>query len=69
MMSKIFLNRSMLFYQFGDLMWLQKTPTSDWTDYIVSHFERAGRHISDQMVTKICEAVDRRMCSIWLPSS
>ena len=30
MMSKMFLNRSMLFYQFGDLMWLQKTPTSDW---------------------------------------
>lgn len=58
MMSKIFLNRSMPFYQFGDLMWLQKIPTSDWTDYIVSHFERAGRHITDQMVTKICEAVD-----------
>ena len=58
MMSKIFLNRSMPFYQFGDLMWLQKIPTSDWTGYIVSHFERAGRHISEQMVTKICEAVD-----------
>ena len=58
MMSKIFLNCSMPFYQFGDLMWLQKIPTSDWTGYIVSHFERAGRHISEQMVTKICEAVD-----------
>ena len=58
MMSKIFLNRSMPFYQFGDLMWLQKIPISDWTGYIVSHFERAGRHISEQMVTKICEAVD-----------
>ena len=58
MMSKIFLNRSMPFYQFGDLMWLQKIPTSDWTDYIKTHFERAGRHISEQMVAKICEAVD-----------
>lgn len=58
MMSGIFLNRSMPFYQFGDLMWLQKIPTSDWKDYIVSHFERAGRHISEQMVTRICEAVD-----------
>ena len=58
MMSQIFLNRSMPFYQFGDLMWLQKIPTSDWTDYVKSHFEHACRHISDQMVTKICEAVD-----------
>ena len=58
MMSKIFLNRSMPFYQFGDLMWLQKIPTSDWTDYIISHFENAGRHISERMVQKICELVD-----------
>ncbi|MBQ6379103.1 MAG: ATP-binding protein [Prevotella sp.] len=58
MMGKIFLNRSMPFYQFGDLMWLQKIPTSDWTGYIISHFESAGRHISEQMVTKICETVD-----------
>ena len=58
MMSKIFLNRSMPFYQFGDLMWLQKIPMSDWIDYIVSHFESADRHISEQMVAKICELVD-----------
>ena len=58
MMSKIFLDRSMPFYQFGDLMWLQKIPTSDWTGYVISHFERAGRHISEQMVARICETVD-----------
>ena len=58
MMSNIFLNRSMPFYQFGDLMWLQKIPTSDWKDYIVSHFEAAGRHISEQMAVRICETVD-----------
>lgn len=58
MMSKIFLNRSMPFYQFGDLLWLQKIPISDWTGYIVSHFESAGRHISEELVTKICESVD-----------
>lgn len=48
----------MPFYQFGDLLWLQKIPTSDWTDYIISHFEAAGRHISEQMVERICETVD-----------
>ena len=58
MMSKIFLNRNMPFYQFGDLLWLQKLPVSDWMDYIISHFEATGRHISEQMVMQICEAVD-----------
>ena len=58
MMSGIFLNRSMPFYQFGDLLWLQKIPTSDWLHYIISHFEAAGRHVSEQIVDRICEAVD-----------
>ena len=58
MMSNIFLNRSMPFYQFGDLLWLQKIPTNDWMDYIISHFETAGKHISEQMVERICETVD-----------
>ena len=58
MMSDIFLSRSMPFYQFGDLLWLQKIPTNDWIDYIISHFEAAGKHISEQMVARICETVD-----------
>jgi hypothetical protein len=57
-MSKIFLNRSMPFYQFGDLLWLEKIPTSDWMDYIISHFEAVGKHISEHIVERICEAVD-----------
>ncbi len=58
MMSKIFLNRSMPFYQFGDLLWLQKIPTSDWMDYIISHFEAEGKHVSEELVERICETVD-----------
>ena len=58
MMSDIFLNRSMPFYQFGDLLWLEKIPTSDWMEYIKSHFETAGKHVSEQMVVHICETVD-----------
>ena len=58
MMSTIFLNRSMPFYQFGDLIWLQKIPASDWTDYIISHFKQAGGTITEQMVSRICETVD-----------
>lgn len=58
MMSKIFMNRSMPFYQFGDLIWLEKIPTADWTDYIVSHFSDAGRHISAALANSICKIVD-----------
>ena len=57
-MSDIFLNRSMPFFQFGDLLWLEKIPTSDWMEYIKSHFETAGKHVSEQMVVHICETVD-----------
>ena len=48
----------MPFYQFGDLLWLQKIPTIDWHDYIISHFEAAGKHISEEMVVLVCETVD-----------
>ena len=58
MMSDIFLNPSMPFYQFGDLIWLQKIPTNDWTSYIVSHFQETGRQISEEMAIRICESVD-----------
>ncbi len=58
MMSTMFLNRSIPFYQFGDLIWLEKIPTTDWIDYIVSHFEEAGRHITPEMAAKICDAVE-----------
>lgn len=58
MMSKNFMNRSMPFYQFGDLIWLEKIPTADWTDYIVSHFSDAGRHISAALANSICKVVD-----------
>lgn len=57
-MSKIFMNRSMPFYQFGDLIWLEKIPTADWTDYIVSHFSDAGRHISAALANSICKVID-----------
>lgn len=58
MMSAIFLNRSMPFYQFGDLIWLQKIPVSDWLPYIISHFKHGNRCISNDLATRICEEVE-----------
>ena len=48
----------MPFYQFGDLLQLQKIPTRDWMDYIINHFEAAGKHVPEQIVERICEVVD-----------
>ena len=72
MMSSIFLNRSMPFYQFGDIMWLQKIPTQDWIPYITTHFEAAGRQITTEQAEWICQTVDnypsyvQHLCAILL---
>ena len=58
LMGSIFLNRSMPFFQFGDLINLQKIPQNTWVKYIVKHFEEGNRTISDTLANKICEFVD-----------
>ena len=51
MMSKMFLNRSMPFYQFGDLMWLQKIPTSIFCILLNSLMMMAQPNLSVLSVT------------------
>lgn len=58
LMGSIFLNRSMPFYQFGDLIVLDKISTADWTDYIVTHFADGNRSISPTLAAEICTLVD-----------
>ena len=58
LMSSIFQRRNMPFYQFGDMLFLKKLPTEQWVEYIVSHFEQDGCHISEALASKICETVD-----------
>lgn len=72
MMSNIFLNRSMPFFQFGDLIWLQKIPTAEWLPYIISHFRDAYRDISEQQAQWVCQIVNgypsyiQHLCAILL---
>ncbi|KGI59527.1 hypothetical protein HMPREF3034_01527 [Prevotella sp. DNF00663] len=58
LMSNIFLNRSMPFYQFGDLIALEKIPTEEWVEYIVSHFADGNRTILREQAEEICRFVD-----------
>ena len=58
LMTKLFQNRKMPFYQFGEMMYLDKIPTSDWVTFICSRFESQGKHISEELALKICETVE-----------
>lgn len=58
LMMKLFQNRRMPFYQFGETMFLDKIPTADWIAYICSRFEKQGKHISEELAQKICETVE-----------
>lgn len=57
LMGSIFLNRSMPFYQFGDLITLKEIATTDWIEYIISHFADGKRTINEKLATEICSLV------------
>lgn len=58
LMTKLFQNRKMPFYQFGEMMYLDKIPTADWVPFICSRFESQGKKISEDFATRICETVE-----------
>lgn len=58
MMTKLFLNRKMPFYQFGEMMFLDKIPTADWVPFICSRFESQNKQISGELAQRICETVE-----------
>lgn len=58
LMTKLFQNRRMPFFQFGEMMYLDKIPTADWIPFICSRFESQGKQISEELAKKICETVE-----------
>ena len=58
LMTKLFQNRRMPFYQFGEMMFLDKIPTADWVPFICSRFGRQGKQISEELAKRICETVE-----------
>lgn len=58
LMTKLFQNRKMPFFQFGEMMFLDTIPTEDWIAYILSRFQRQGKQISEDLARKICEKVE-----------
>ena len=58
LMTNLFQNSKMPFYQFGEMMYLDKIPTADWVPFICSRFESQGKRISEELAQRICEIVD-----------
>ena len=58
MMENIFQNKRMPFYQFGDIVFLDRISTEDWVEYIVSRFKEGGKNISHEYAGKICSVVE-----------
>ena len=58
LMTNLFQNRKMPFYQFGEMMFLDKIATEDWVPFIQSRFASQGKEISEPLAKRICKTVE-----------
>lgn len=58
MLENIFQNKRMPFYQFGQVLFLNKIATEDWVEYIISRFRKGGKDVSEELARKICATVN-----------
>ena len=58
LLTNLFQNKRMPFYQFGDIRFLQPIALEDWIPFIRGKFEESGLSISDEQITRICETVE-----------
>lgn len=64
LMNNLFQNKKMPFYLFGEMMYLGKISTEDWTSYIKGRFALKGKVISDDACAEICRTTDN--CSSYV---
>ena len=57
MMDKLFQDKSMPFYHFGDMLFLEPIPREEWIGYIVQRFSTRNMVISEEMAGRLCEKV------------
>lgn len=57
LMENFFSNRSMPFFKFGDMMFLQKIGVSEWVPFICRNFASTGKTINAQQAERICNVV------------
>ena len=57
MMDKLFQDKSMPFYHFGDMFFLEPIPKEEWVKYIVQRFATRDMIISEEMAGRLCDRV------------
>jgi len=55
MLSRLFEHKSMPFYKFGDVFYLDKISVPHWRTYIVKQFRKTGKSISGDLAEEIAE--------------
>lgn len=58
LMSLLFEKKSLPFYKFGDIIYLQKIPQDKWIKYIIRQFNLFDKTIDESFAIRICQAVD-----------
>lgn len=57
LMENIFQSKRMPFYQFGEMMHLDRISAEYWVPFICQRFEKYGKHISEENARRICDTV------------
>lgn len=58
LMNELFEKKSLPFYKFGDIVYLDKIPTPDWVKYICGRFKATDKQISEELAERICLTVE-----------
>lgn len=58
LMTLLFGSKSLPFYKFGDVIYLQKISQDDWVKYIRGQFSKFNKSISNEFAERICQIVD-----------
>lgn len=58
MMSNLFSNRSMPFYKFGEVIYLNKISLKDWLKFLMKKFQQTGKIIDESLASELATTVE-----------
>lgn len=58
LMLNLFQSKRMPFYQFGDMLFIDKIPEGMWVPFICKRFKVSGKTISEAFALRICQTVE-----------
>lgn len=58
LLTNIFQNKNMPFYQFGDAIYLGVISTENWVPFICNKFKKHGLRIDKEQASRICDEVE-----------